>query len=86
MSDVPSTLLLLGPSGVVDEIDPPKDEHAKKRLAQALASGGYREVQRSEVEEQTTRHGGVILVMRKPQDAKPPRKVASKVADGDNDD
>jgi len=59
-----STVLLLGPSGAVDEIDAPKGEHAQALHAQMLASGRYREVERSEVVEITTRHGGKLLVMK----------------------
>jgi len=78
------TVFVLGSSGVAQKIDIPADPHAAERFHASVASGEFRIVDESEVESTTTRHGGVIYVLKTASDdsTKPaPRKrAASKKA------
>ena len=75
------TVFVLGPSGVAEKIDIPTDPHIAERFHASIASGQFRIVDESDVEETTTRHGGVIYVLKTAGDdsAKPtPRKKAAR--------
>ena len=74
------TVFVLGSSGVAEKIDIPTDPHAAERFHASVASGQFRIVDESDVEEKTTRYGGVIYVLKTAGDdsAKPtPRKKAA---------
>ena len=75
------TVFVLGSSGVAEKIDIPTDPHAAERFHASVASGQFRIVDESDVEEKTTRYGGVIYVLKTADDdaANPtPRKKATR--------
>lgn len=61
-----------GSSGSITKMDIPTNPHALGNYEAAIKSGDLRVVDPKAVEEQTTRHGGVVYVLREVSATKKP--------------